>query len=222
MRRSLLLAAFASLLAFSAPSFAAGCPGVAPWVFDDIDDTDPFCPYITYMAQQGISLGCAIIDANHRLFCPNDTVTRKQMAAFMSRLGNISVPVYKRWGNFVATINGGATQYVFAGNWATVSVPTGQTRRVTASASASMGLLGIPVPIGGNIALCWQKGTDPLNTFNSQSQTVLFSETRTNYAVSDSDVLFEGDYKIGMCVLNPSVSPIANNDMVQGWLILSN
>jgi hypothetical protein len=36
-------------------------------------------------------LGCQTIDANHRLYCPAQNMTRLQMAAFMNRLGNARV-----------------------------------------------------------------------------------------------------------------------------------
>ena len=87
MRKSLLLAAVALLFTMSHPARAQFCPGVSPWVFDDVSDSDPFCGYITWMAENFVSSGCQIIDANHRLFCPNANVTRTQMAAFMNRLG---------------------------------------------------------------------------------------------------------------------------------------
>ena len=91
MRKSLLLAAFALLLTMTNPARAQFCPGVSPWVFDDVLASDPFCGYITWMAENFVSSGCQIIDANHRLFCPNANVTRTQMAAFMNRLGDIRV-----------------------------------------------------------------------------------------------------------------------------------
>ena len=86
MHKSLLLAAIACVLAFASPARAQFCPGVAPWVFDDVAASDPFCSYITWMAQNGVSLGCQIIDVNHRLYCPTANVPRSQMAAFMNRL----------------------------------------------------------------------------------------------------------------------------------------
>jgi hypothetical protein len=55
-------------------------------VFTDVLGEDPFCSYITWAAQNGITQGCLIIDANRRLYCPNDGVARSQMAAFVNRL----------------------------------------------------------------------------------------------------------------------------------------
>src|SRR5512147_2778238 len=93
MRKALLFAAVAIVVTLSTPARAQFCPGVSPWVFDDVAASDPFCGYITWMAQNGICLGCQVIDANHRLYCPNATVTRAAMAAFMNRLGNVRVEV---------------------------------------------------------------------------------------------------------------------------------
>ena len=90
MRKVLLLLAF-PLFSIAPSVHAQFCPGAAPWVFDDVPVGDLFCGYITWAAQNGITLGCAIIDANHRLYCPNDAVTRSQMAAFVNRLGNVRV-----------------------------------------------------------------------------------------------------------------------------------
>ncbi|MFO1310823.1 MAG: tail fiber domain-containing protein [Burkholderiales bacterium] len=91
MRKFLLLLSVAAAATFCNPARAQFCPGVSPWVFDDVAASDPFCGFITWMADNGITLGCQTIDANHRLYCPSDNVTRKQMAAFMNRLGNVRV-----------------------------------------------------------------------------------------------------------------------------------
>ncbi|MFO1313635.1 MAG: tail fiber domain-containing protein [Burkholderiales bacterium] len=108
MRKTLLLAVLVVLGATTQPARAQFCPGVSPWVFDDVQASDPFCGYITWMAQNGISLGCQVIDANHRLYCPSANVSRSQMSAFMSRLGDGAV--FKRGGNaFGATAVLGTT-----------------------------------------------------------------------------------------------------------------
>ena len=69
-------------------AFAQFCPGASLWVFDDVPSSHPFCSSISWIAQRGITLGCSVIDDDHRLFCPGSTVTRAEMAAFMFRLGN--------------------------------------------------------------------------------------------------------------------------------------
>ena len=35
------------------------CPGLSPWVFTDVPSNHPFCTDITWMAQRGVTLGCA-------------------------------------------------------------------------------------------------------------------------------------------------------------------
>ncbi len=52
--------------------------------FTDVGDTNIFHADIAWMANEGITLGCNP-PANDK-YCPGDTVTREQMAAFMHRL----------------------------------------------------------------------------------------------------------------------------------------
>ncbi len=62
----------------SGNTLAAACAG-----FVDVDSTSGFCASVAWVKSRGITLGCT--DASH--YCPNDAVTRAQMAAFMYRLG---------------------------------------------------------------------------------------------------------------------------------------
>ncbi len=84
MRKSLL--SIVTLFVLGGPAHAHFCPGANGSVFTDVLGEDPFCSYITWAAQNGITQGCLIIDANRRLYCPNDGVARSQMAAFVNRL----------------------------------------------------------------------------------------------------------------------------------------
>jgi hypothetical protein len=68
--RKVLLAVLLMSAAFTGTARAQFCPGVSPWVFDDVLASDPFCPFVTWMAQNGITEGCQVIDANHRLSAP--------------------------------------------------------------------------------------------------------------------------------------------------------
>ena len=58
---------------------ALPCAGVTA-----VDDTSPFCANVTWLENRGITLGCT----SATLYCPNDFVSRLQMAAFMIRLGD--------------------------------------------------------------------------------------------------------------------------------------
>ncbi len=76
MRRFALLLGFAlSLITTSA--VAQNCDG-----FTDVLASSPFCPDVAWIAQYGVTKGCAPSQ-----FCPNENVSRLQMAAFMHRLG---------------------------------------------------------------------------------------------------------------------------------------
>jgi Chaperone of endosialidase len=84
------------LLALAFVAFEATaqfCPGLSPWVFTDVPSNHPFCTDITWMAQRGVTLGCASVNATQRLYCPEQSVRRDQMAAFMRRLGDAVLPL---------------------------------------------------------------------------------------------------------------------------------
>jgi S-layer homology domain len=69
-------------------AFAIGIPlGVvfAGATFSDVPPSNPFYNDITALANSGVTGGCG-----GGKFCPKDTVTREQMAAFMNRLGALS------------------------------------------------------------------------------------------------------------------------------------
>jgi hypothetical protein len=86
MRRfALLLGVALSFLCSSA--VAQYCDG-----FTDVPSSSPFCPDVTWLKTYGITEGCSA-----GMFCPNEDVTRLQMAAFMHRLGEN--PAFVNGGN---------------------------------------------------------------------------------------------------------------------------
>lgn len=66
-----------AVLAVSPVLSAAPCAG-----FNDVSDSDPFCVYVDWMKNRGITLGLTPTQ-----YDPAGYVTRMQMAAFMFRLG---------------------------------------------------------------------------------------------------------------------------------------
>jgi len=83
-------AALAVALVLSAGvASAAICPG--PSSFTDVAPTDIFCTDAQWLANRGVTTGCA-----PDLYCPTDNVTRAQMALFMQRLGTALSPVSLR------------------------------------------------------------------------------------------------------------------------------
>jgi hypothetical protein len=66
----------------------AGCSGSVVATFDDVPSTHTFFGDVEWLAAEGITKGCN--PPANSLFCPGDSVTRGQMAAFLHRaLGGV-------------------------------------------------------------------------------------------------------------------------------------
>lgn len=89
----------AALLGASA-AWAAPCAG-----FTDVDTTSSFCKYVDWLKNRSITLGSSCPPTAAPSYCPNDTVTRLQMAAFMNRLGTALTPLHLREDVAVGPIN---------------------------------------------------------------------------------------------------------------------
>ena len=61
-------------------------PAVSETRFDDVDADGFHAPFIERMAELGVTTGCG----DGTRFCPDDTVTRAQMAVFLSRAYNLA------------------------------------------------------------------------------------------------------------------------------------
>jgi hypothetical protein len=61
---------------------SAFTPPAAQGAFADVPVSDPFAPWIEELFRRGITGGCSV---SPPLYCPNDPVTRAQMAVFLSR-----------------------------------------------------------------------------------------------------------------------------------------
>ena len=75
------------LLAAAAPAFAQNCVG-----FVDVTQASGFCPNIEWLKNRQITLGCASPPNPPNSYCPNDSVNRASMAAFLNRLGKALTP----------------------------------------------------------------------------------------------------------------------------------
>ena len=87
LHRAAQLATLVAVALGSSFANAAPCAG-----FTDVDDAvvgAGFCQNVEWLKNRQITLGCT----STTLYCPNDSVTRLQMAAFMNRLGNALTPV---------------------------------------------------------------------------------------------------------------------------------
>ncbi len=81
--RPLCLVTLLALGLSSGPVAAAPCVG-----FTDVEDTSPFCPGVEWLKNRAITTGCTAT-----AYCPDSSVTRLAMAAFMNRLGKALTPV---------------------------------------------------------------------------------------------------------------------------------
>jgi hypothetical protein len=64
-------------------------PAPAVATFLDVSVVNPFFQAIEAMADSGVTVGCSSVPP---LFCPDNPVTREQMAAFLSRFGGLHFP----------------------------------------------------------------------------------------------------------------------------------
>lgn len=85
MRLKSFLARCVVLLAVAASGTATAqsCVG-----FTDVTASDDFCPNVEWIRNRAITLGCSAT-----AYCPNQDVSRNQMAAFLNRLGTALTPV---------------------------------------------------------------------------------------------------------------------------------
>jgi hypothetical protein len=86
---TLAIAAATAALVTAPAAVAAPCAG-----FTDVDDTvvsAESCRNVEWLKNRAVTLGCT-----STLYCPNDSVSRLQMAAFMNRLGTALTPVQIR------------------------------------------------------------------------------------------------------------------------------
>src|SRR5512144_2098041 len=75
------------------PAVAAPCAG-----FQDLDDSNPYCPDVAWLESRGITLGCAA-----SLFCPTALPDRLQIAVFLSRMRHA---MFTQGGNAFGAIAG--------------------------------------------------------------------------------------------------------------------
>jgi hypothetical protein len=133
MRKFIGVAGFGLLGLLSSTAQAAPCAG-----FTDVDDTSQFCGNVTWLKNRGITLGCT----SATLYCPNDFVSRLQMAAFMNRLGDSLFPL---------TCAAGQVMKWDGLQWACANdaIGGGGGGGTVTSVAAGTGLTGSPNPITG-------------------------------------------------------------------------
>lgn len=109
---------------------------LATHLFTDVPDTHPFNSQISWMAATGITTGCT-----GTKYCPNDPVTRAQMAVFMQRLYNTHAGLLGSHyaSDWVFPPANGTFMEVAS---ATVTVPPGTQAQLVINFSAQSGCVG--------------------------------------------------------------------------------
>lgn len=124
LRRALLAAA----ATVAAPAVhAAPCVG-----FTDLDDSSSFCQFVEWIKNRSITQGCTATE-----YCPNNSVTRLQMAAFMKRLGDALTPVLVAADLSPGAIDLDASPVVCQASYTVASFPRTAYADATVSATAA-------------------------------------------------------------------------------------
>jgi hypothetical protein len=123
----------------------------------------------------------------------------------------------------VGTVSSGATEWVFAGTPANVS--TTATQKITGVAQAPLGTSTAGVASFG-YDLCYRSAgsSDPLTSFtdpNSSIGEVSDTAGRLSFTAAASVSPGEGTWEVGYCILNNGAIDLDNNDLVNGWVVVT-
>lgn len=134
-------------VAMFAPAAFALCSN-----FTDVDSAPPFCPAVDWLRNRAVTLGCT----TSTLYCPNNPVTRLQMAAFMNRLGNALTPtiVYQQEQGGSVTLD--VTTFVTACTTAELA-PANYPRAASFGAVFNM-LAGVPAAVNLSVMISTDNG----------------------------------------------------------------
>lgn len=123
----------------------------------------------------------------------------------------------------VGAIAGNAAAWVFAGP--TVSAPTTATQHITGVAQAPLGTTADGIATF-KYDLCYRAAStsDPLVSFadvNSSAGELTNTLGGIPFPVAGSVVPGSGTWEVGYCLFNSGSLGLDNNDMVNGWIIVT-
>jgi hypothetical protein len=119
------------------------------------------------------------------------------------------------------TVNGSSLSFVWAATPVSVTIASGQ--RVTGSAVAILGTSsGTATSV--SMGLCHQAAGGPIAAFEPNHYTTVASiSQRALFSAAGTKAdLAPGAYSIGFCVRNVSPTPLNANDVVNGWVMVTN
>jgi hypothetical protein len=132
---------------------AAPCAG-----FTDVDTSSSFCKNVEWIKNRGVTLGCT----SATLYCPTQSVSRLQMAAFMNRLGTALTPILLKMEVASGALNLDQTPVVCAtADQPIVDYPRRALVDAALSGNAAAGVdIGVRGVYSTNLGASWQ----PLST----------------------------------------------------------
>jgi hypothetical protein len=197
VRRSLIVGTVVTLLLLPIAAYAAN-------QFTDVPSSNVFHDAIDWMKDNGITLGCNP-PANDK-YCPNNPVTRGQMAAFMKRLADNEV--------VDAAALGGSGPQAFKSRGGAVAIDTTFGQGATSIAH----ITGFTVPAGGGVLIASadvsflansgsQLGAiflefDGPGACTSSPSAFGYFETSTGFDASSTSLtkaVNKGDHRIDLC-----------------------
>ncbi len=136
----------------------------------------------------------------------------------------------------VGTISAYSNQFVFAGP--TVNVTTTATQRITGSAQAPLGILPNMSPFCSGAStssscfaffgydLCYRAAGSFGALINFTGSAHSIGEVgavtaRGSFTSAASVIPGEGTWQVGYCIMNSGVNPLMNNDIVNGWIMVT-
>lgn len=174
-------------------------------LFDDVDDANPFVEDINWMKTSEVSNGCNPEGTN---YCPEDFVTRQQMAAFLNRLAeNQVVDAATVEGKTAADLQGSAGPLVFEesepGYYGSNGLPEGE--------AASLATLTFNAPSAG-IAVITGHATVESPGLGIQGQMWIEAGSSANTCTYDSDIAADrgvGTVKTSATNVTPSTTSLS-------------
>jgi hypothetical protein len=126
-------------------------------------------------------------------------------------------------GGSIGTISGSSSQWIFAGP--TVSVATTESQRITGVVQAPLSTSAEGQASFG-YDLCYRSAgsSDPLTNVAGSNYSVgeVSASDRLSFTAAGSVIPGAGTWEVGYCILNSGSVALDNNDMVTGWVVVTN
>jgi hypothetical protein len=124
----------------------------------------------------------------------------------------------------IGIVRGSSPQWVFAGS--SVNVITTESQRITGVAQAALGLSASGVGSFG-YDLCYRSaGTfgslTNISGSNYSIGAVSNSSGRLSFTAAASLIPSAGTWEVGYCILNSGSVSLDNNDLMNGWVVVTN